>query len=361
MKLPMLLNLRFLFTLLFFLYSIISLGLPPSTTYTSTGTSGDWKTGSKWSIGSSPAFNQTTGTDIIIIDNSHKITLTDVLSVKSGTTITITSNDTLEINGDVTFANGSVVNVNSNGVLIINGNLTNNNNSNTITINGTLAVNGNFSGGQGSEVIGTGSMAITGTVTTTGTGAIFGSTADCSTPGSCSSSFSSPLPIVLAKFDVSILESVVKIEWITSSEINNDYFTIEKSQNGEAWNEISTIDGAGNSNLNIKYSYIDNKIKTGTTYYRLKQTDFNGEFSYSKIKAVNYKKTDVSIFPNPIKDVLNISSTQENIQIKVISTTGQTIFEGSTKTINTSNWSKGLYTIFITDNGELINTSKVIK
>lgn len=344
------------------LFSNFSLfSLPPSTTYVSTGTSGDWKSVGRWNIGSSPAFNQTTGSDIIIIDNSHKITLTDILSVKSGTRITITANDTLEINGNVTFANGSVVNVDANGVLIINGDLTNNNNSNTITINGKLVVNGNFSGGNGSEVIGTGAMDITGTVTTTGTGAIFGSSADCSSPGTCSSTFSSPLPVTLVKFDVTITEFGAKIEWITATETNNDFFTIEKSENAKFWTEVGKVDGAGNSNLNINYSFIDIDVKSGTTYYRVKQTDYNGEYSYSDIKAVNYKKTDVSVYPNPVKDVLNITTIQENLRVKVISTFGQIIYEGNSTTIDSSNWPKGFYSVNIIDDNEIIYSTKVIK
>ena len=91
-------------------------GGPGPTVYNSQSTSGDWKTNAKWDQGSWPPNNQTDGNHEINITNDHKITLTDVLYVKSGTVLTITANDTLEVIGNVTFANGSEVNVEANGV-----------------------------------------------------------------------------------------------------------------------------------------------------------------------------------------------------------------------------------------------------
>lgn len=351
----------FLFVALVLLSDISLYSLPPTITFFSTSTSGDWKNGTQWNIGSSPSFNQTNGNDEIIIDNNHKITLTDNLSVKSGTIITVTSNDTLQINGNVIFANGSIVNVDGNGVLIINGNLTNNNNSNTITINGMLILNGNFSGGNGSEVNGTGAMDISGTVTTSGSGAVFGSTVDCSFPGACSSSFSTPLPIVLTNFDVSIIESTVKIEWITSTETNNDFFTIEKSKDGINWGIVEKIKGAGNSYEELKYQTIDFSPIVGQSYYRLKQTDFNGEYSYSNLVNVFYNKEQVKFYPNPFTNSLSIKNNCNECLITIYSSLGQVIYSGNDNMINTENWPKGVYQVVINDNNSIVQNNTIIK
>ena len=72
------------------------------------------------------------------------------------------------------------------------------------------------------------------------------------------------------------------VKWSTASESDNDYFTIEKSNDLENWQEIATINGAGNSTSIIHYMFeIENLLKEKSGYYRLKQTDFNGQFSYS--------------------------------------------------------------------------------
>lgn len=346
----------------FCLISLPNYSLPPTTTYTSIGTSGDWKVTSKWDIGTSPSFNQTNGSDVIIIDNNHKITLTDVLSVKSGTVITITANDTLEINGNVTFANGSIINVDTNGVLIINGNITNNNNSNTITINGTIEINGNFDGGVGSEIVGSGDMSITGTVTTSGSGSVFGSTSNCSIPGSCSSTASSPLPINLISFDANLIKNDVWINWKTQTEINNDYFTIERSQDINSWESVKELPGAGNSSTNKSYATIDQNPLTGISYYRLKQTDFNGDYSYSDIRTVTLNsKSEINIYPNPVRDNLIISNLCNECLVNIYSATGQLVYSGNNNSINATDWNKGIYEVIIINGEGIIYLSRIVK
>ena len=273
------------------------------TVYNSQSTSGDWKTNSKWDQGSWPANNQTNNSDEINITNDHKITLTDVLYVKSGTVINVTADDTLEVIGNVTFANGSEVNVNSGGVLKITGNVTNNNNSNTITIDGLIEIDGDFDGGNGSEIIGSGTMTTTGTITTTGSGKVFGSTDDCTGSGSCTATPGGVLPVELISFEANTHNNHVELKWVTSSEINNAYFTIERSKDGTVWEEIITTNGAGNSSNTIEYFEIDKNPLNGISYYRLKQTDFDGKYEYFNIIPVKFIKNNagnISLFPNPL-------------------------------------------------------------
>lgn len=113
-----------------------------------------------------------------------------------------------------------------------------------------------------------------------------------------------PLPIELVTFDAKLIDNqYTELKWITASEINNDYFTIEKSQNGIFFEELETIKGAGNSNLVLNYLTFDRNPFNEITYYRLKQTNFDGVSSLSNIVSV--KKTieqlELSIFPNPNK------------------------------------------------------------
>jgi hypothetical protein len=94
------------------------------------------------------------------------------------------------------------------------------------------------------------------------------------------------LPIELLSFTAKAQAQTVKTEWITSTEINNDYFTLERSIDAQNWEPVATIDGAGNSTSELHYSHTDREPFAGISYYRLKQTDFDGVFSYSQVRAV---------------------------------------------------------------------------
>lgn len=95
-----------------------------------------------------------------------------------------------------------------------------------------------------------------------------------------------PLPIQLLHFSAVPNGSVVDLEWITASEINNHYFTVERSADATQFEGIIQRLGAGNSNIVLVYQDVDYQPLTGISYYRLKQTDFDGSFSYSQIVPV---------------------------------------------------------------------------
>ena len=93
----------------------------------------------------------------------------------------------------------------------------------------------------------------------------------------------SVLPIELLEFEAECENENVILRWSTGSEINNDYFDVEKSVDGISFSSIGIINGSGNSNNIINYSYNDYELESGMSYYRLKQVDFNGQFGYSGI------------------------------------------------------------------------------
>ena len=100
------------------------------------------------------------------------------------------------------------------------------------------------------------------------------------------------LPIELLYFKAELNNEIVDLYWATSTEMNNDYFSVERSENGKSFDVIFTMRGAGNSSTNRYYSLVDNMPLSGTSYYRLKQTDFDGKFSYSPIVAIRLKEKD---------------------------------------------------------------------
>jgi len=116
---------------------------------------------------------------------------------------------------------------------------------------------------------------------------------------------STPLPIELLSFEANANEDKVDLKWITASELNNDYFTIERSTDAKNWEEAIITTGGGNSNQILEYFETDYAPLSGVSYYRLKQTDFNGDYTYSNIVPVKYdinneEDGSINLFPSPV-------------------------------------------------------------
>ncbi len=99
---------------------------------------------------------------------------------------------------------------------------------------------------------------------------------------------SNPLPIELISFTAKALNEKVELNWITASEINNDYFTVEKTSDGQTYTEVGKLAGTSYSNTAKSYQMLDLKPFNGTSYYRLKQTDLDGSFTYSDLVPVQF-------------------------------------------------------------------------
>lgn len=176
-----------------------------------------------------------------------------------------------------------------------------------------------------------------------------------------------PLPISLLSFTAVPDGNRVKLDWVTASEENNDFFTIEKSKNGVDFVEVLTKPGAGNSNTNIAYGDYDNDPYSGTSYYRLKQTDFNGQFKYSDLVPVEFATADVdiefNIFPNPASasfgDVVQFTINTEGMNeqplvINILDMSGRIVSTKNTQTnrsilqaelVQSSMLSPGMYSV----------------
>ncbi len=117
-------------------------------------------------------------------------------------------------------------------------------------------------------------------------------------------------PIELLNFNglYNSINKTIELNWQTATEENNDYFTIEQSDDGINWNIIETIEGAGNSSIIKSYRTIDNNTYSKISYYRLKQTDYDGKYTYSEIISVKIdNSSSIDIFPNPTSNNIVIS------------------------------------------------------
>lgn len=177
-------------------------------------------------------------------------------------------------------------------------------------------------------------------------------------------STSSPtLPVELSEFSGKCYNGTIKLGWITASETNNDHFDIEKSSDGTEFYSIGTVEGNGNSNSILSYSFSDNSGScTSGCYYRLKQVDYNGDHTYSKIIKVDCSLNDddnfINIYPNPANDILNIAlmdNSADVLGITIYNSMGELVYSTSRNTIKGSNFftlptdnlSKGIYTVVL--------------
>jgi Secretion system C-terminal sorting domain len=116
----------------------------------------------------------------------------------------------------------------------------------------------------------------------------------------------------------------VELNWKTSSETENDFFTVEKSAGGEKFSAIGTVKGAGTSTEAHQYQLTDTKPYEGVSYYRLKQTDFDGKFTYSKVISIDYRTDGLLaafIYPNPTAGeniTLEIRGLKETTSVPIL-------------------------------------------
>jgi hypothetical protein len=181
----------------------------------------------------------------------------------------------------------------------------------------------------------------------------------------------SPLPVELLYFEAKPENSNVRLRWTTATELNNDYFTVQSSADGITFNDIAKIQGAGTSQTLNKYSYLDMEANPGRTYYRLKQTDFDGKFKFSDVVKVDLENTSTpsfSVYPNPTSDKFTLSSNTAVESISLLSSQGDLIsavsdqmLEGEFfKEFDLSENIAGLYIVKIVHN-KGTNFIKVIK
>lgn len=137
-------------------------------------------------------------------------------------------------------------------------------------------------------------------------------------------SATTPLPVELMSFHAEKNVNQVDLKWETAGEINNDYFVVEKSKDSKEWFPVSNTKGAGNSSNNNEYSEVDLNPFDGISYYRLKQVDYDGHFSFSNIEKVDFdKKESIIVYPNPTNGIVHFSFEEENISmIRVINSLG---------------------------------------
>lgn len=166
-----------------------------------------------------------------------------------------------------------------------------------------------------------------------------------------------PLPVDIISFSGECTNEGIELKWSTLSEVNNDYFSLEVLTEENDYKVVAVIDGAENSSQKEDYifTHIDYKSNLPYLFYRLKQTDFNGDFKYCDLIAVKNCENELNVHPNPSNGIINLvlSENVERIhEVEVYNYLNQKIFYSKEycSSIDLSNEAKGVYFLkFIVD------------
>ncbi len=140
------------------------------------------------------------------------------------------------------------------------------------------------------------------------------------------------VPVELTSFSANVLNGGVVLSWTTATETNNSGFQVERSKDNESFKQIIFVPGFGTTTEPKSYSYTDNSVNSGTYYYRLKQIDFDGSFSYSEVLEVNIGlPTEFALeqnYPNPFNPSTTINFTvpqSAQVTLKIFDVLGREV------------------------------------
>jgi len=159
------------------------------------------------------------------------------------------------------------------------------------------------------------------------------------------------LPVELISFKGEKENDKVRLDWSTLTEVDNDYFTVEHSENGREFTTLGKINGANNSTARLDYQYLHTSPNEGANYYRLLQTDMNGASSYSEVINVEFAKVRLGMYPNPATQEIVIGSEQqESIQVFIYNNVGKELMHHvgqSNSSISIAELPTGIYNVIV--------------
>ncbi len=173
-----------------------------------------------------------------------------------------------------------------------------------------------------------------------------------------------PLPVELLSFSGELVNGDVHLNWSTATEVNSDYFVVERSLDGTNFEEVDVVSAAGNSNSVIEYASTDENPLSGESYYRLRQVDKDGSEYFSDLVYIhvtdNVNEFDVVIYPNPKQHNENFyvqaHGIEEHVHITMIDTYGRTVYDQKVDVeasghavLHTNHLAAGVYTVYVSD------------
>ena len=178
----------------------------------------------------------------------------------------------------------------------------------------------------------------------------------------------STLPVTFANFYVSRSNNDILVRWTTATENNNNHFEVERSFNGRDWSTIATIAAVGNSSQLNEYSFIDKNMKTSIAYYRIKQVDNDGRFTFTVVRSIKYAENgnDMEIFAGKNKTVtILFQEMKSTASVKIFNLNGQAVTQQTYQqsayiTLRLGNATPGVYVVQVTDENNQSQSKKII-
>lgn len=188
------------------------------------------------------------------------------------------------------------------------------------------------------------------------------------TGGSGSTNCAIVLPVELGNFHLTTEDRSVVLNWSTQSELNNDYFSIERRIGGGLFEEIATIDGMGTTTDATTYQFTDIAPSLiEPNYYRLKQVDQNGDFTYTIVKSASFDLKDFTVYPNPNSGAFFVNTHgKENVYIQLLNLSGQVVQEQhvlkaeSATRVDCSTVEKGAYILRVVQNAATVHQQIIV-
>lgn len=180
------------------------------------------------------------------------------------------------------------------------------------------------------------------------------------------------LPVVLVGFTAELNSNkTVTLNWNTQQEVNASHFAIERSNNGSDWSDIGTVAAKGNTSMVTDYTFTDEAPAAGINYYRLKMVDLDDKYGYTQVAVVRMAAlvSNVSFFPNPTHDYVNVNLAQSNgaeVTILLLNQSGQVLQEkkaagGNTiVTLPVQQYAAGLYILSVVSSDGSRSSSKLL-
>lgn len=170
------------------------------------------------------------------------------------------------------------------------------------------------------------------------------------------------LPVKFGDFSANVSDNLTNLSWTSISELNNSGFEIERSIDGENFEKIGFVKGAGTSNVKRNYKFEFNS--DASAFYRLKQVDFDGNFEYSSVIATTKQLNDAVLTPNPFNNIIQLSSGTTIQKVEIVDLMGKVVLtetiNNNSATLNANELLNGVYFIKVYQ-GETSSTRRIIK
>jgi hypothetical protein len=181
---------------------------------------------------------------------------------------------------------------------------------------------------------------------------------------------STALPVELKLFTATPKNRQTALQFTTASELNNDYFEIQRAADSRNWEKIGRVDGAGTTQQQQDYHFVDERPLPGINYYRLKQVDYDGQYEYSEVLSVQLEDLGepIEVYPNPAQEFIRFTLPVGAHTISLLDVTGQLVqrlVPGSEQIVVEMDIQDLLpatyYLMIYNSANELISSEKVIK